>query len=454
MKTKLKTNKGITLIALVITIIVLLILAGVSIAMLTGENGLLTKANDAKQATEKAGAKEAVQMEVAGSFTNDGIYSKDLAKTNIKTNLKNPQATVTDNGDGSLDVTYKGVELTVKPNGEVVYKGEGGVPSEVTPGTIVKGENKQYTKNGTAVIPKGFAIVPGCDDVSQGLVISDNANDTELDPNSKISEGNQFVWIPVTDMSKFVRQEGYSSGSPQNMLSICGEADATGENTTVEESATTKSEAKAMYKSVQNNKGFYIGRYEAGVDQERTSNTTSLPKVIVKKNKPVYNYIGWSNKNDMNVDTGGAVQVARNMYTDINTYGVTSTLCYGVQWDAALRFIDPDYTGYARDSSKQGWYYDNYNKDNTGANNTNPTQQTGIDLIYKNDNGNITNKKNNIYDMAGNVCEWTMESYNTDARVKRGGYCSYSGSYLPSSTRNSSPPYSIGTIGFRVTLYV
>ena len=53
-------NKGITLIALVITIIVLLILAGVTIATLTGDNGILTKAVTAKENTEKASTKERI----------------------------------------------------------------------------------------------------------------------------------------------------------------------------------------------------------------------------------------------------------------------------------------------------------------------------------------------------------------------------------------------------------
>ena len=61
---KVRKAKGITLIALVITIIVLLILAGVSIAMLTGPNGLLTQAQEAKEATSKAEAEESVQVEV------------------------------------------------------------------------------------------------------------------------------------------------------------------------------------------------------------------------------------------------------------------------------------------------------------------------------------------------------------------------------------------------------
>ena len=61
-KQKLMTNKGITLIALVITIIVLLILAGVSIATLTGQNGILTQANNAKTQTEIANEKEAISL--------------------------------------------------------------------------------------------------------------------------------------------------------------------------------------------------------------------------------------------------------------------------------------------------------------------------------------------------------------------------------------------------------
>ena len=72
MNFKIKTEvKGITLIALVITIIVLLILAGVSIAMLTGENGILTQANNSKQVTERAEAKERAQLDVAAYVADE-----------------------------------------------------------------------------------------------------------------------------------------------------------------------------------------------------------------------------------------------------------------------------------------------------------------------------------------------------------------------------------------------
>ena len=80
-------NKGITLIALVITIIVLLILAGVSIAMLTGQNGVLTRATEADTETEKAEVAERVNMELNAQYTN-ALAGKDFdAKTTIESNL-------------------------------------------------------------------------------------------------------------------------------------------------------------------------------------------------------------------------------------------------------------------------------------------------------------------------------------------------------------------------------
>ena len=69
---KFKETKGITLIALVITIIVLLILAGVSIAMLTGENGILNQANKAKTETDYKGAEEKVKLAIMGARADDG----------------------------------------------------------------------------------------------------------------------------------------------------------------------------------------------------------------------------------------------------------------------------------------------------------------------------------------------------------------------------------------------
>ena len=86
------STKGITLIALVITIVVLLILASVSIAMLTGQNGILTQAQNAKNTTEQSTAKEKVELSVLGAIseTRDGI----LTVGNLKTEIKKYEGTV------------------------------------------------------------------------------------------------------------------------------------------------------------------------------------------------------------------------------------------------------------------------------------------------------------------------------------------------------------------------
>jgi len=362
---------------------VLIILAGVSISLVLGDNGIVTKAKEAKQ-----------NMQVAANEEQASLANLEVAI-----------------GEESNGTTTPPV-----------------VEEQAKVGEIVTEKNKPYTKNGTAVIPVGFAIVPGLDDVSKGLVISDVANDTA-------DEGNQFVWIPVnreTFATKFKRTAGYSNNSLQSMTDY-GEADATGVNAkfgeySKEENATVRDEAIAMYESVRINGGFYIGRYETGNEggtyNYETKKWEGTSKLVVKKGAPVYNYIGWSNSNTMTNVVGGAVEAARGMYTGKKTlsnenYGVVSTLCYGVQWDAALNFIDPDYItneiegkpncqadSYLVKSDGKGWYRDNYSSGN---------HPTGVDVDSR-----ASNKVKNIYDMAGNVWEWTMESGSSDGRVFRG----------------------------------
>ena len=116
-------NGGITLIALVLTIIVLLILAGVSIATLTGPNGLITRANDAKTETGKAGAKEKVQVEVAASYDNSGNLSKDMLNKNLE-NIEGITGTPIENFPAT--VVVDGYEVTIDANGVISDKGTGG----------------------------------------------------------------------------------------------------------------------------------------------------------------------------------------------------------------------------------------------------------------------------------------------------------------------------------------
>ena len=323
-KEKFKNTKqrGITLIALVITIIILLILAGITIGLVTGDNGLLAQATRAKEETEKAQEKEENQLN-----------------------------------------SYKQY-ITASENGNTLYTDKEGR---------------------TAVIPNGFYIVPELDDINEGLVISDKENDIN-------DEGNQFVWVPVPEFREFKRYLFYD-----NMEITSNYTELSGDGININELAgESKKEAEEMYKSVNENGGFYIGRYEAGREGENA---------VSKKGIDVYNNIIWGNS--MTDENGGAVEKARKFDIQSGHPNVTSTLVYGVQWDAVMRWLSngtKEEKSWVTNSEGKGNYLDN--------DETNNPAKTGLIEEYQ---------MKHIYDLAGNVSEWTMESYSTNQKVSRGG---------------------------------
>ena len=390
----------------------MLILAGVSINLVIGQNGLIKKAGDAKDATEQA-------------------VEDDRTAIN----------TLYDEMVGFLDESNGG-------NGG----GSGGGS-----GTTVDG----------VTIPVGFYYVGGTKD--SGLVISDNSADKDnyKDQTTVGTDlaGNQFVWIPVT-YSNFHLIEGYADNSLQTRLSQetnpSREAGATATAGTplANNSTAGTSESIAMYKSVKDNGGFYIARYEAGIANVDTNGdpidnyslktkvvATGDVKPLSKAGLGVWNSIAWGGKSSDTASDGlrgsdsadGAVKVARSMYTKSATCGVTSTLCYGVQWDAVMQFLDSNYLA-------GNCANDSIVRNGTGKGNySGSLESTGY---YA---------EKNIYDLAGNVSEWTMEACSSDYRVSRGGnsYTS-SGSGGPASRRSSYdlPDSSYNNLGFRVALYL
>ena len=354
MRTKeVKTrNKGITLIALVVTIIVLLILAGVSIATLTGDNGILTQANKAKENTEQAEEDELRRLTVLEAATN----------------LEN---------------------------------------------TIYTDKN-----NVTITIPAGFAVsqVEGENTIEDGLVI--------IDKNE-----NEFVWVPVKVTEKDTVDNIYNF---QRTITYNGTITEVGlEYSEPYITEEEKKEYKAMYESVYKNKGFFIGRYETGAKLERvdeldTNNQGEQNEIFVQKGLNVYNYVPWGN-NMISTEPYegiiGAVELSRNFAKKNNYISVESTLCYGVQWDAILQYIGND------------------------------EATVGVETKEKLNLTGVSNDiKHNIYDLSGNVREWTMEARYDYGRVGRGGTISYSN---PPSKRNANEPnYRDKNIGFRIALYI
>ena len=435
---KLRKIISFTIISL---IILLTVVVNISKAENANTNDISTTADNEKSIV-KMSAMLAIGKDANGELKENSLFSE------LNNVLAENQATVEEiSAENVFLVTFvkTGRQYKVDLNTGALIGEDTEEPEEpgdqVVPGEIVTGENMTYQKNGTAVRPVGWAIVPGLDDVSQGLVISDVANDTN-------NQGNQFVWVPVTNFSEFQREHFGTSG--QKWWSGTFVTDAPSANNMYEPVANgiaNTTEVEKMYKSVKDNGGFYIGRYEAG------KNGTD---VVVKKNQTVYRGIKWGNS--MEDETGGAVEKATNFITNGQTEQgnpttVKSTLCYGVQWDAVMRWmkdepnIDDPSKKYVQDSTGMGWYGNN---SSTG----NSERKTGIDLVGT--NGVIKNKVKNIYDMGGNVREWTMEAYNTNLRVTRGGNYSYSGYSYPASDSNNYhfPNDSYSSVGFRPTLYL
>ena len=218
--------------------------------------------------------------------------------------------------------------------------------------------------------------------------------------------------------------------------------------------------------SVKTNGGFYIARYEMGIDTITTATTSNhnTPadgsiKPVSKIGKGTWNYLPWGGTNsDIATDgfqgndlADGAVKVARSMYPNINKLtgyhlpttltnetGATSTLIYGTQWDATMTFLsdvtNPNASNkpYIQNSTGMGNY--------SGGGGLKTTGQYTV---------------RNIYDLAGNVYEWTMENYGSFGRVVRGGDYSTSESRGPASIRYSYyPDYSLDYHSARVALYM
>ena len=393
-KLKIKQEKGITLIALVVTIVVLLILAGVSISLVLNNNGVISKAKDAKNQYAEAQTNEEKQL----NEVSDWIDTKVGDTT----------------GGGSV------------------------------------------TKIDGVPIPAGFVYVGGTK--ASGLVISDNAADKEKYKGQTTVGtdlvGNQFVWIPVDNIADYKRT-AYSTQV----------ATGTTDTTTNSEQIKYDSSHSGYFKealpedektSVETKKGYYIGRYEAG-DKEsteatpptfRTRSSSTSNKITVKAGQAPYNYVTITQ----------AKSLAEGFKTQQNySSSVTTKLVSSYAWDTAIAFIQKTNSDYGS-SSEEGNYKDSPTFTYTGIADTEKNKQTKANGTSTLIPTGQTTAVNNIYDMGGNVWEWTLEGkpeQNDEYPcVIRGGCYSFEGKDAPANNRNSNNGIFYGsTVGFRVAIY-
>ena len=397
-----------------ITIIVIIILA-VAVILTIANNNPIENANKATFQNDLKAMEEEVNL----------YESEKYAEANIEDQTYTP-TTVEGQEMVSLFPSTSGYEDKVKvENGKLVIiedtlsEKEKEWASEI--GLVAGGELAS-----TPVIPTGFRYLEGT--VDTGYVIVDNSGTS--------TDGNEFVWVPVPE-GTFEREDGYhitwEYDDEWNLIGNSALQNYVSSKYATEPysgaSEEEKAEYSAMKTSVEKYGGFYIGRYEASID--------ASGKAQSKPNQSPVASIKWGNSmTDLN---GGAVEKARAVYPEseaTNGDGV-STLVYGVQWDATVRWLEKRYQGIAENITEFGNYDSDLGLVNTGS--------------------NEQYKTNNIYDMCGNLWEWTMEAYSSDGRgrVARGSAYIHGGDIQPISCRFSTYPTNPGgDRGFRLALYI
>ena len=454
MKTKNKRNyskeKGITLIALVVTIVVLLILAGVSVNALFGNSGIIEKAKEAQNAMAKAKENDEKGINELTNWLDNQVNGTTGGDDNPPTPTEKPLIT-----DSSLISN----DRTTSESKTIIAKDK---------------------KGNQVVVPGGFKISSDSgESVEQGIVIEDK-------------DGNQFVWVPVSNINgdgsnKIKKDDGseveitlgrytfkreknsttnlYEDGTPtiiqkgsEYYKTTVAQAESdpktldekyivgdyyyelNGSGTETESNSTDGTNTKAkdlkdFVEKTEANKGFYIARYEAsygsGYNSSGTDTATkfgnakplSKPSTSCGKNM---NYIAGTLWNC--ISQPQAALVSQNMYK--NDKYVESDLINSYAWDTTIVYI-------------QAMGNENYANVTRGTNTT--LKNTGL----------TGDEKCKISDMAANTFEWTTEYSNDDILpcTIRGG--NYFNSYDFTSGRNQQlSTYSDFYVSFRFLLYV
>ena len=431
MKEMFKQRTGITLIALIVTIIVLLILAGVSVAMLTGKNGILTQAQGAKEETERA-------QENEKNIISD--YEKYITST-ISTSLSEIKG----------KYFYEDTQLTIDGNKILIPAGA----------TVSGLDNECSSINGDLTSKDG------------GLVIYITNGETVTDWEEAKTKYDQFVWIPVEKAYVTVEEIGENSiDNLKNYISASGKypmaielskGEYRGILYNLEETEigtltitpydynttdsyrepdclsglsedTLQMEFNTMVTRVNQNGGFWVGRYETSNMSSSSSEDLSKRVTVIKGATTGIRENNWyrmynQQKNYKNLGI-------KNAETSI-----ISSMIWGSQWDQIMlwmrevpsEFKNEIYTGsfYVTNSIGMG-NFGTISEVDDGWNDTSLPAPTGNSDSYK---------VKNIFDLAGNVYDWTLEAHDTGTRVIRGGYY---------AALNSS----YTTAGFRIYYYL
>ena len=425
MKTKIKQEKGITLIALVVTIVVLLILAGVSVNALFGNSGIIEKAKDAQNKMDQAKQNDLDSINELNNWIDGKINGTTGGGTT--------------GGDANPSTTPKISTLV----GKIVDKNTKAEDAYGNKITIPKGFKvvAHGTVAGSATYTYSGDNIPA---VQDGIVIENG------------TDGNQFVWVPVgTINNKSGDSRGTTSTITLGRYEFDSKTGALKSNTPVQVASvenctqevtintyykelstsrisssssenTTARDLKTFIETSLANGGYYIARFEA-------SGTAS--KITSKYNQTLLT----------NITQPNAAKAAREMYGEVkenNELVYASDLINSYAWDTAIIFIQT----YSTETDASS-----YASENKGP--RDGQKNTGLS----------NDKYCNIWDMSGNAYEWTTE-YSTLSRtsyiypcVCRGGYFFTGSGEAVFHASNRGHDFTTGSIiinGLRPLLYV
>lgn len=398
---KNRENKGITLVALIVTIVILLILAGISISTLTN-TGIFEKVQEAKRKSEEENKEE--QRKIAQM---EALINKE--KT-----------------------TYKGITI----------------PEGFTP-TKIEGED---SSNDGIVITDGYGNeyvwveVPKTEEIYQksGLSIED-FTDEEYD---KIEE----------DLHEYTKD--YRKETKCKDIYYPDSTDGWFRNEKEYNDLKHK-----MLKSVYQNGGFWVGRYEAGIEKWRTSYGETTVTPLSKANLYPYTFVTRTQ--------------AKVLAEHVESGSKTSSLMFGVQWDLVLKYIENkniDKDSKIKDklnsnSEKIGNYLNStmilnrgmymfgnnwYNYDKNLENRIKNKKKEAMKAFILTTGSSNNTRIQNIYDIAGNVWEWTLEKTDDNSNPcmhRGGGFIDKSMNYPASRRSVGHILYNLSYLGFRVTLF-
>ena len=384
--------------------------------MLTGQNGILNRAVDAKEKTEIASIDEQRKLAQAEALMSTG-------KT-----------------------TYKGVTL---PEGFAPTKIEG--EDSIDEGLVITdGYGNEYV---WVEVPKTIEVYP-----TAGLDITNFTDDeyekieNDLHTYTRVyrnGTGYKDVWYDARDDSNEAnKSDWYESESDYN---------------------TAK---RKMLKSVYQNGGFWVGRYEAGIEVNRKNSGTATTTPLSKQNLYPYNYVTRTQ--------------AKKLAEQVESGNYTSSLMFGVQWDLVMKFIEEKTvakakvenaeevrTKIARELNDDSTNIGNYNNNLWTITNEKAKYSIDYGMSFQIFKKTYSKKLNsavllttgadrtfslmNIYDTAGNVKIWTLEKTSIDENnpctPRGGGYCNNGYDLSASSRGGADTSYSDQHIGFRVSIY-